>query len=90
VDTLQREPAAALDFYGPLLGWEFSEPGPGGYVVARLEGKDVAGIGPLPVDGPAIWGHVRARGETQEAAVARRAGRRRDAADWPARRGARR
>ena len=55
VDTLQREPLAALDFYGPLFGWEFSEPGPGGYVVARLDGHDVAGIGALPSEGPAIW-----------------------------------
>jgi predicted enzyme related to lactoylglutathione lyase len=55
VDTLQREPLAALDFYGPLFGWEFSEPGPGGYVVARLDGRDVAGIGELPSEGPAIW-----------------------------------
>jgi predicted enzyme related to lactoylglutathione lyase len=55
VDTLQREPRAALDFYGPLFGWAFSEPGPGGYVAARLDGKDVAGIGALPADGPAIW-----------------------------------
>jgi predicted enzyme related to lactoylglutathione lyase len=55
VDTLQREPLAALEFYGPLFGWEFSEPGPGGYVVARLDGQDVAGIGALPSEGPAIW-----------------------------------
>jgi predicted enzyme related to lactoylglutathione lyase len=55
VDTLQREPLAALDFYGPLFGWAFSEPGPGGYVVARLDGRDVAGIGALPAEGPAIW-----------------------------------
>jgi predicted enzyme related to lactoylglutathione lyase len=55
VDTLQREPLAALDFYGPLFGWEFSEPGPGGYVVARLDGRDVAGIGALPAEGPAVW-----------------------------------
>jgi uncharacterized protein len=55
VDTLQREPLAALDFYGPLFGWAFSEPGPDGYVVARLDGRDVAGILPLPSDGPAVW-----------------------------------
>jgi uncharacterized protein len=55
VDTLQREPLAALDFYGPLFGWTFSDPGPGGYVVARLDGRDVAGIGALPAEGPAIW-----------------------------------
>lgn len=55
VDTLQREPLAALDFYGPLFGWAFSAPGPGGYVVARIDGQDVAGIGALPTEGPAIW-----------------------------------
>jgi uncharacterized protein len=55
VDTLQREPPAALEFYGPLFGWAFSEPGPGGYVVARLDGRDVAGIGALPSAGAAVW-----------------------------------
>jgi uncharacterized protein len=73
VDTLQREPLAALDFYGPLFGWEFSEPGPGGYVVARLGGLDVAGIGALPAEGPAIWStyvRVEDAGATVEAAQA--------------------
>ncbi|MDQ6805375.1 MAG: VOC family protein [Actinomycetota bacterium] len=54
VETLQPDPRAALDFYGPLFGWEFSEPGPmagtagGEYFVARIEGRDVAGLGALP------------------------------------------
>jgi predicted enzyme related to lactoylglutathione lyase len=64
VDTLQPQPAAALDFYGPLLGWEFAtpEPMPGGmsgrYYVAHVEGRSVAGIGTLPdLGGPptAFW-----------------------------------
>ena len=54
IDTAQPDPEAALDFYGTLLGWEFIGPGtmpgdpPGKYYVARLRGKDVAGIGSQP------------------------------------------
>jgi predicted enzyme related to lactoylglutathione lyase len=54
VETLQPDPRAALDFYGPLLRWEFAGPGPmpgglpGDYFVARVNGRDVAGIGSLP------------------------------------------
>ena len=55
VETVQHDPRAALDFYGPLFGWEFSEPGPGGYLVARLRGRDVAGIAPLPGEGQPFW-----------------------------------
>src|SRR4051794_36600095 len=59
VDTLQPDPQAAMDFYGQLFGWEFSgpEPTPAGheYFVARLRGRDVAGIGALPANAPAYW-----------------------------------
>jgi predicted enzyme related to lactoylglutathione lyase len=52
VETLQPGPREALDFYGPLFGWEFSDPGPmpggGEYFVARLRGRDVAAVGALP------------------------------------------
>lgn len=54
VDTLQPDPEVALEFYGRLLGWEFTEPGPmpgdlpGQYFVARIQGRDVAGIGSTP------------------------------------------
>jgi len=54
VETLQPDPRAARDFDGPLFGWEFAGPGfmpgdlPGEYFVARVEGRDVAGIGSLP------------------------------------------
>lgn len=53
VETLQPDPQAALDFYRPLFGWEFAGPGPmpgdppGQYFVARVRGRDVAGIGSL-------------------------------------------
>jgi predicted enzyme related to lactoylglutathione lyase len=79
VETLQPDPRAALEFYGPLFGWEFSDPAPlagdlpGEYFVARLEGRDVAGIGSLP-DGSgtpgAVWNtHVRV--DSVDAAVER-------------------
>jgi predicted enzyme related to lactoylglutathione lyase len=50
---------ATQDFYGELFGWEF-EPGPaqlGPYVRARLDGRQVAGIGLLPPDRhlPVAW-----------------------------------
>src|SRR5574341_1942764 len=54
VETLQPDLRAALRFYGSLFGWEFVGPGempgdpPGRYFVARVEGRDVAGIGSLP------------------------------------------
>jgi predicted enzyme related to lactoylglutathione lyase len=54
VETLQPDPRAALDFYGPLFRWEFVGPGPmpdqlpGEYFVARVEGREVAGLGSLP------------------------------------------
>jgi predicted enzyme related to lactoylglutathione lyase len=50
---------ATKDFYGALFGWEFS-PGPdqlGPYVRALIDGKEVAGIGRLPIDQqlPVAW-----------------------------------
>ena len=45
VDNLVPDPATATAFYGDLLGWEFDGPGPGDYYVAKLRGRDVAGVG---------------------------------------------
>jgi uncharacterized protein len=51
IDTLQPDPEAARNFYGAVFGWEFAGPGPmpgdppGRYYVARLRGRDTAGIG---------------------------------------------
>jgi predicted enzyme related to lactoylglutathione lyase len=67
VETLQPDPQAAQAFYAALFGWEIAGPGPmrgappNQYFVARLRGRDVAGIGSLP-DGlaSAVWSmHVR-------------------------------
>jgi uncharacterized protein len=45
VDVLVADPEAATAFYGDLFGWDFTEPGPNGYRVARINGLDVAGLG---------------------------------------------
>jgi predicted enzyme related to lactoylglutathione lyase len=62
VEAIEPDPAAAAAFYSGLLGWELERRGD--YVVARLRGRDVAGIAPLPlgVDPPPAPGwhtHVR-------------------------------
>jgi predicted enzyme related to lactoylglutathione lyase len=49
VDTEQPDVEAALKFYGGLFGWSFVEAmppdSPGRYVIAQLDGRDVAAIG---------------------------------------------
>src|SRR4051794_11819027 len=49
VEGLHRDPAAARDFYGALMGWEFeSADGAPEHVVAHLRGRHVAGLAPMP------------------------------------------
>jgi predicted enzyme related to lactoylglutathione lyase len=71
VETMQPDPEATGAFYAALLGWELADSGdedPFAYVVARLRGQDVAGIGRGA--GPAAWiTHVRV--ERAEAAAER-------------------
>ncbi len=62
VEALTPDPEAARDFYAGIFGWDFSDPGqmPGedgaSYYVARVEGRDVAGIGRMPEAAPgAAW-----------------------------------
>jgi predicted enzyme related to lactoylglutathione lyase len=52
IDTSQRDLDAARSFYGPLFGWEFEERVPGQYVIATLDGLDVAGMAHQPDDAP--------------------------------------
>jgi predicted enzyme related to lactoylglutathione lyase len=54
-----------MQFYGGVFGWEFEAPGtmpgdpPGRYFVARVRGRDVAGIGSQPPGGAApAWNTV--------------------------------
>jgi uncharacterized protein len=51
IDTLQPDPHAAMAFYAGVFGWDFAGPGPGEYFVARLRGRDVAGVGAQLTDG---------------------------------------
>ncbi|MDQ6649214.1 MAG: VOC family protein [Actinomycetota bacterium] len=46
IDLATPDMAAAREFYGELLGWEFDEgpPESGGYTMATLRGRNVAGL----------------------------------------------
>jgi predicted enzyme related to lactoylglutathione lyase len=60
IDTEQPDPDAARAFYGELFGWAFTEampPGaPGSYLIATLDGKDVAAIAPARAGSdPVAW-----------------------------------
>ncbi len=79
VQGLHRDPAAACDFYAALMGWDFA--GSGGepeHFVARVRGREVAGLSPLPQtvgDVEATWiTHVAVDSATATAAAAVRAG----------------
>jgi len=82
VDALVPDPARAMEFYGRLLGWEFEGPGPmpgdppGEYFVARVRGRDVAGIGSQPPDVPVVaWStHVSVASAAEAAQAAHSAG----------------
>ena len=83
VEALVPDPGAAREFYSAIFGWEFTGPGkmPGEqsseYFVARLRGRDVAGVGLLPQGAPVpAWTtHVRvAKADAAAAAAAAAAG----------------
>ncbi len=59
IDLSTKDAAAARDFYGALFGWDIEvnqDPQYGGYALARIDGQDVAGIGPaMSPDQPSAW-----------------------------------
>ena len=59
IDLSSPDVAASSAFYKGLLGWQVEvspDPQYGGYAVARLGGKDVAGIGPkMDPAAPTAW-----------------------------------
>ena len=59
VDISSKDPAGSRDYYGKLLGWETEvqeDPQYGGYGMAKIGGKDVAGIGGLQdPNAPTAW-----------------------------------
>jgi hypothetical protein len=57
VDLSTPDIAKASEFYSALFGWNVP-PGPpeaGGYAIAELRGRPVAGIGPQMNPGPPVW-----------------------------------
>lgn len=61
VDTMRADPEPAAAFYAGLFGWRFEdvapEGAPGRYLIGRIGGRDVAGLGEAPEGGagPAAW-----------------------------------
>jgi uncharacterized protein len=81
VDTSQPDPDAAVEFYGPLFGWEFEQVMPAGsegkYYMARIRGRDVAAIGSIPESAPqmATWNtYIRVDSADETTAKAKDAG----------------
>jgi predicted enzyme related to lactoylglutathione lyase len=84
VDTMGPDPDRLMDFYGAVFGWEFNGPGemPGDpaarYHVARLRGRDVAGVASLPADAvdtrPAWNTYIRVDSVDESAAAVSDAG----------------
>jgi len=57
IDIGSPDPQGAADFYGALFGWDAHEgpPETGGYRVAMVRDRAVAGIGPQQSPGPPVW-----------------------------------
>jgi uncharacterized protein len=61
VDTTQPDPAAAVEFYGGLFGWELEDSmppeAPGNYFIARIGGEDAAAVSSPMGEAPpvAVW-----------------------------------
>ncbi|MCI2422772.1 VOC family protein [Saccharopolyspora sp. K220] len=58
VDMGSPDMAASKNFYSQLLGWDYEDAGPesGGYQLATVRGKRVAGMGPQFQEGvPTVW-----------------------------------
>ena len=59
IDLASSDPAASREFYAKLFGWQVEvnpDPQYGGYALAKIGGKDVAGIGPkMMPEAPTAW-----------------------------------
>jgi hypothetical protein len=81
IDTSQPDPAAAVEFYRGLFGWELEDAMPEGsegrYFMGRIRGGDVAAVGSIPEGAPPepMWNTYIAVDSADEAtARAREAG----------------
>ena len=77
VDTEQPDVDAARRFYEGLFGWTFQDAmpadAPARYLIASLDGKDVAAIGSAEVDAGAEWNTYIAVDDADATAAAVRA-----------------
>jgi hypothetical protein len=77
VDTEQPDVDAACHFYARLFGWTFSDAvpadAPGRYLIASLDGAEVAAIGPTQGDTPVEWHTCIAAADADAAAASVRA-----------------
>jgi predicted enzyme related to lactoylglutathione lyase len=59
LDLSSSDPAGSREFYAKLFGWRVEvnpDPQYGGYALAKMGGKDVAGIGPkMMAEAPTAW-----------------------------------
>jgi predicted enzyme related to lactoylglutathione lyase len=57
VDLGTPDPTKAAEFYSALFGWTVQQgpPEAGGYAIAELRGRPVAGLGPQQNPGPPVW-----------------------------------
>lgn len=58
VDLSSSDPTASHAFYSAILDWKIvvsPDPQYGGYAMARIDGRDVAGIGPSQPGAPTAW-----------------------------------
>lgn len=59
IDLSSSDPAASREFYAKLFGWQVEvnpDPQYGGYALAKIGGKDVAGIGgKMSPEAPTAW-----------------------------------
>ena len=69
VDLGSNDIPKAIGFYSRQFGWEIEPGGPemGGYTMARLGGRNVAGIGPImgPPGTPSAWTDLLRRRPTR-------------------------
>ena len=59
IDLSTKDPEWSREFYAKLFGWQVEvnpDPQYGGYAIAKIDGNDVAGIGPTQApDAPTAW-----------------------------------
>ena len=79
IDTEQPDLDAASHFYGELFGWTFADAmpadAPGSYLIATLDGRDVAAIAPAQDDAATAWNtYIAAESADASAAAVSEAG----------------